>query len=1082
MKSLLAPRFLRFESLESRDLLAGNVTVELKSGALYITGDSQDNVVDVERIADIGNKLLITPDSTTSINGGQPGVAITVAAGDVIGDGFIDMLGGSDRITLSGGQFGETFNNLRITPGSGADQIDLEFCTVKKSLVFDNSGGTDDFSMLSCTVGSSSSAGSLSLHSSGGRSSCEMTDVVVTSPSSKSISTVKFENMDCTMDHVQISGKFSSTGSGGGSGGAAGQLQNAYMKMTDCLVSSFSLAHTGGALDFSAERVHFSDLSFTVDATGPTVSVTKSQVGLSDVDCDGRISITIKGEMSLSTETCGSNDLYMKLDRAVGQTSPSSLSLVDTDVTRVMSLSSRGTVDVTNTRCSASDYLLKIDGIKAEPLARSTVAVDGSTFTRLTCTCTCATDFSSDSSSFFSVSGDLSPPTGISKIDSFTWKMSACVVTDSLTLNSRGGETDVDCGGSRFASLYMKLQGIDGSSSKVSLSDLTVTKSLSLVTSGDVDVSLDTCKSSDLYIKLDRISKAQPLSSVSLLSCDTSNRFTLDSRGAVDVSLDTCAMFDSYMKIDTIKGEAFTVKVDVIDSSSNRMSITCACPSEMSFTRSSFHDISISSPTTSSLTTPAILGQCTTLMDDCVVDGTLSLTCSSSSCDVSVSNSRCASLYMKLECPIDASSVSLSSLSVSSSLSLVTRGSFTCTVDNAQASTVYLKMVRASRLADNSAVSLTACAVTTSLSLEGSGGVDFSDSGGRFAKVIMKLDGIKGESHRQTISLDGTFASTLSISSTETQDLLVSRAVLKSFFMAGDTPTASQFGALIDSSSTFEDVSVEGDFTFRASGASHRFSWSGGDCDDASISINAPSGRSSSVAISDLNADGHMDLVTVGECDMTVDNCAASDMYMKFDRLTSGQPGTSSLTMSFVRASNAIQLDDRGSMDVDVSSCRSSDIFMKIEGVKGERRTSSMKMDDCVVLDSISVASTCPVDLTVTGNVSSDLFIKLGRVTGNPADGSKINVSAGEVCDDQFSLVTSDGADVIVIDDLTVHGRSTVSLGGGDDRMDIQDEDCDGFASFDGGSGADRVTLVDCVFASSPQFSAFEQISPPLSV
>ena len=47
----MSPRRLTIEPLENRVLLAGNVTAELKSGELLVTGDNQDNQI---QIADLG--------------------------------------------------------------------------------------------------------------------------------------------------------------------------------------------------------------------------------------------------------------------------------------------------------------------------------------------------------------------------------------------------------------------------------------------------------------------------------------------------------------------------------------------------------------------------------------------------------------------------------------------------------------------------------------------------------------------------------------------------------------------------------------------------------------------------------------------------------------------------------------------------------------------------------------------------------------------------------------------------------------------------------------------------------------------
>jgi hypothetical protein len=53
---------------------------------------------------------------------------------------------------------------------------------------------------------------------------------------------------------------------------------------------------------------------------------------------------------------------------------------------------------------------------------------------------------------------------------------------------------------------------------------------------------------------------------------------------------------------------------------------------------------------------------------------------------------------------------------------------------------------------------------------------------------------------------------------------------------------------------------------------------------------------------------------------------------------------------------------------------------------------------------------------------------------------------------------------VIVLNDLSVHGRSTVSLGAGDDRIDMTACAFEDLV-LNGGQGFDRATVTDSVFA-----------------
>ena len=77
---------LRFESLEYRALLAGNVLVNVVEGNLMVDGDDQANVLRIQQLPSASRQALedglrfrITPDENTSINRNDPGMGIVVA-------------------------------------------------------------------------------------------------------------------------------------------------------------------------------------------------------------------------------------------------------------------------------------------------------------------------------------------------------------------------------------------------------------------------------------------------------------------------------------------------------------------------------------------------------------------------------------------------------------------------------------------------------------------------------------------------------------------------------------------------------------------------------------------------------------------------------------------------------------------------------------------------------------------------------------------------------------------------------------------------------------------------------------------
>src|SRR5438874_387391 len=111
----------RFESLESRLALAGNVTAALFAGGLLITGDNSANAILVEQVD--ADSFRVTG-LGTRVNGSFSPQQID---GVVTGIG-IDMLGGNDAVTLR--NLTVPGEGLGIVLGSGNDTLVLTGVTV----------------------------------------------------------------------------------------------------------------------------------------------------------------------------------------------------------------------------------------------------------------------------------------------------------------------------------------------------------------------------------------------------------------------------------------------------------------------------------------------------------------------------------------------------------------------------------------------------------------------------------------------------------------------------------------------------------------------------------------------------------------------------------------------------------------------------------------------------------------------------------------------------------------------------------------------------------------------------------------
>ena len=116
---------LGLERLERRLLLSGNVTVEVVDGNLVITGDDQDNSIDIDQAGlPEGQFRILRGDLDTTING-IPG---PVTAFNVTKD-------------------------VKIRMGDGNDEVDIVDVSVPRHLVFDGAEGDNTFGVYDTDKG-----------------------------------------------------------------------------------------------------------------------------------------------------------------------------------------------------------------------------------------------------------------------------------------------------------------------------------------------------------------------------------------------------------------------------------------------------------------------------------------------------------------------------------------------------------------------------------------------------------------------------------------------------------------------------------------------------------------------------------------------------------------------------------------------------------------------------------------------------------------------------------------------------------------------------------------------------------------
>ena len=90
----------RFEALETRLLLDGNVTATVVGGHLYLTGDGADNVVMVELGAVNPSEWTVTGHGGTTINTTTPS-ATRLAIPDVTAGIWAWLHGGEDELIIT---------------------------------------------------------------------------------------------------------------------------------------------------------------------------------------------------------------------------------------------------------------------------------------------------------------------------------------------------------------------------------------------------------------------------------------------------------------------------------------------------------------------------------------------------------------------------------------------------------------------------------------------------------------------------------------------------------------------------------------------------------------------------------------------------------------------------------------------------------------------------------------------------------------------------------------------------------------------------------------------------------------------
>lgn len=143
-------RRLQVESLERRELMAGNVTLTAQGNDLYLTGDGYRNSIDIRAVSPgvFTIKGETIGGAVTKINGVANGQA--TIRGD-LNNLYVNLGGGDDSLNVGTGN-GVTLNvrqNLSISAGSGSDWVAVRDVVVGNDVAINTGTGVHDHTYLS---------------------------------------------------------------------------------------------------------------------------------------------------------------------------------------------------------------------------------------------------------------------------------------------------------------------------------------------------------------------------------------------------------------------------------------------------------------------------------------------------------------------------------------------------------------------------------------------------------------------------------------------------------------------------------------------------------------------------------------------------------------------------------------------------------------------------------------------------------------------------------------------------------------------------------------------------------------------
>jgi len=175
MSKLSSTRRLGLESMESRQLMAGNIFASVSGGDLFLTGDSASNGVEIRQLAAGQYQLIGTTQGGAQTTIWLNGVAANSHVVNGVTDDFeISLNGGNDYLYtnatgLPAGAKLQVPDDMNVRGGDGNDAMYIYSTQVRDDLYVDQGSGDDYLSMYNSWVyGAASSDNDMSVFGSTG--------------------------------------------------------------------------------------------------------------------------------------------------------------------------------------------------------------------------------------------------------------------------------------------------------------------------------------------------------------------------------------------------------------------------------------------------------------------------------------------------------------------------------------------------------------------------------------------------------------------------------------------------------------------------------------------------------------------------------------------------------------------------------------------------------------------------------------------------------------------------------------------------------------------------------------------------